>query len=157
MGGKQQSDARSSSWFQRGFWRVGAVLSVISPALLLSGCATQKEYMGIAFTPGTNSSEVQNLARRAQRGDKQAQLELGIRYEEANGLPQDVKRARKLYRMAATPSGGTIYVYVPATTTSGKGYVTPVNMGPQMEGLEEAKMRLMNVSNSKSLLERNGR
>ena len=62
--------------------------------------------------------------------------------QEGDGVPPDPKRARKLYRAAATTTGGTIYVYVPATRKGGRGYVTPVSMGPKVEGLKEARERL---------------
>lgn len=97
--------------------------------------------MGVNLAPGAADQQIQTLARAAMAGDKQAQLGLGIAYEEGKGLPQDPKRARKLYRAAATPSGGTIHVYVPATRKGGKGYLMPVNTGPRAEGLSEAKER----------------
>jgi hypothetical protein len=98
--------------------------------------------MGISFLPGAAASDLQDLARRAQAGDKQAQLDLGIAYEEGNGLPKDSKRARSLYRSAATTSGGTIYVYQPPVKKGGRGGVVPVNVGPVVRGLEAAKLRL---------------
>ena len=98
--------------------------------------------MGIALAPGAANPAVQTLARSALTGDKHAQLALGIRYEEGDGVAADPKRARRLYRAAAGTTGGTIYVYVPATRKGGKGYVTPVNMGLRVEGLAEARARL---------------
>jgi TPR repeat protein len=44
------------------------------------------------------------LARLAAANDKQAQLELGIRFEEGIGVERDRDAARKLYRMAARDS-----------------------------------------------------
>lgn len=44
------------------------------------------------------------LARLAEKNDKGAQLELGIRFEEGIGVPKDLDTARKLYRMAARDS-----------------------------------------------------
>jgi hypothetical protein len=98
--------------------------------------------MGISFAPGAAANDLQELARRAQAGEKRAQLDLGIAYEEGRGLSKDSKRARNLYRMAATTSGGTIYVYQPPVKKGGRGGAVPVNMGPVVLGLEAAKARL---------------
>ncbi|HEX5537713.1 MAG TPA: hypothetical protein VFX27_11010, partial [Sphingobium sp.] len=89
----------------------GGVKALVLGAILLAApaCATSS-YMGISMNPGEASPEVQALAQRAQRGDKQAQLDLGIRFEEGNGVPQDKARAVKLYRQATSDSGGTIWV-----------------------------------------------
>lgn len=82
------------------------------------------------------------LARSAWAGNKQAQLELGIRFEEGRGVTQDPGRARKLYAKAARDSGGTIWVYTPPVGNGTKGRVIPVNTGPKQSGLAEAKRRL---------------
>lgn len=116
-------------------------LGCVLPALLLTACVAPSSYMGISLVAGAADPAVQSLAARAQRGDKQAQLDLGIRYEEGNGVPADLKRAQKLYRAAATTTGGTTFVYVPATKKGGRGYTMPVNMGPRVEGLAAAKRR----------------
>lgn len=117
--------------------------ALILPALLLlPGCAAKTSYMGINFAQSRAETQLQALARRAQAGNKQAQLALGTRFEAGIGVPLDIKRARKLYRLAATTTGGTIYVYVPPATRGGKGSVTPVNNGQRNEGLSEARERL---------------
>ena len=121
-------------------WRV--IAPALGLALLAAACAAPTNHYGIALAPGAASPELQDLARGAAAGDKYAQLDLGIRYEEGNGVPRNLKRARRLYRLAATPSGGTQYVYTPPVRKGGKGMVTPMNMGPRVEGLEEAKRRL---------------
>lgn len=92
--------------------------------------------------PGEALPAVQALAQRAQAGDKQAQLDLGIRFEEGDGVPQDWGRAVKLYRQAASDSGGTMWVYMPSPGNGAKGLVQPVDRGPQQAGLDEAKFRL---------------
>lgn len=120
------------------------ILPLLAVALSLGACAANS-YMGIPLAPGAAPSELQRLAGLARAGDKQAQLDLGIRYENGTGLPANLERARKLYRAAATPTGGTIYVYVPATRKGEKGNVTPVDTGPRVEGLVEAKARLAHV------------
>lgn len=121
-------------------------LAILSTALLLSACAAPSSYMGISFSPGSAEPQIQTLARHAQTGDKHAQLALGIAFEEGNGVPTNVKRARKLYRSAATPSGGTTWVYVPPTRKGGKGYTKLVSMGQRIEGLEKARNRQANVT-----------
>jgi len=81
------------------------------------------------------------LARRAQLGDKQAQLELGLRFEEGRGVARNLDNARALYSRAATTTGGDIAVYVPGVGDS-PGRVTWVNTGPVMPGLSAARERL---------------
>lgn len=97
--------------------------------LLLAGCTSSKSYMGIDLAAKPVSApqlSIQTLAILSRAGDKQAQLELGIRFEAAcarspsaieellqTNLPCDLKRAEKLYRQATTNSGGTIWVYSP--------------------------------------------
>jgi hypothetical protein len=84
----------------------------------------------------------QALARRAQSGDKQAQLELGIREEEGRGVPMDSELAERLYRMAATDSGGTAYVYLPPVGKHGRGRVAAISRGSARWGLADARVRL---------------
>lgn len=71
--------------------------------------------------PGEADPQVQALAERARGGDKQAQLDLGIRFEDGNGVPQDKARAMKLYRAAASNSGGAMWVYMPSPGNDAKG------------------------------------
>ena len=125
--------------------RATALAALLAASLATAGCAAPTSYMGIALAPGAANPAVQTLARSALTGDKHAQLALGIRYEEGDGGPIEPKRARKLYRAAATTTGGTIYVYVPPTRKGGRGYVTPVNTGPRVVGLREARARLRPV------------
>jgi hypothetical protein len=118
-------------------------LGMMCAALLaLAACSAPSRYMGIGFAPGTASQNLQALAQRAQTGDKHAQLALGIAFEEGRGVAVDMKKARKLYRLASTTSGGTLWVYVPSTRKGQAGHVMPVNMGPVQSGLAEAKLRL---------------
>lgn len=122
--------------------RLPQIALVLPICLVLVGCATRTSYMGIGFAQSRPETQLQSLARRAQAGDKQAQLALGYRFEAGFGVPLDIKRARKLYRLAALTTGGTIYVYVPPATRGGKGTTVPVNTGPRNEGLSEARERL---------------
>jgi hypothetical protein len=117
--------------------RVSAAVSLAAT----TACAPDS-YMAISLVPGQVSAEVQDLARRAQVGDKQAQLDLGIRFEEGIGVPQDKAQAKKLYAQAAADSGGTIWVYVPSPGNGAPGRVLPVDTGTRQAGLEAAKARL---------------
>ena len=125
--------------------RRAPVLCALLPALMLAGCAAPSRYMGIdiaSTSADVERADLQSLASRAQSGDKQAQLELGIRFEEGRGVTRDLKKARKLYAKAATSSGGTIWVYSPPVGNGTSGRVIPVNAGPRQHGLAEAKRRL---------------
>ncbi len=119
-----------------------AKLSVMILPTLLDACAAPTSYAGIDLRPGLENTQLQATAQRAQYGDKRALLELGIAYEEGRTVPVDLKRARALYRAAASTTGGTIFVYQPPVRKGGAGSVMPVNMGPVVPGLAEAKARL---------------
>jgi hypothetical protein len=121
-------------------WAATAAAFVCT-AFGLSACASNS-YAGIPLTAGAADPELQALARRAETGDKRAQLELGIRYEEGRGVPRNLQRAEDLYRKAAADSGGTLWVYSPPVGENGKGRVIPVDRGPRQVGLAEAKRRL---------------
>lgn len=99
----------------------------------------------LAFRRSYADMPLTALASEAQRGSKQAQLELGIRFEEGKGVERDLDKARKLYAQAASDSGGTIWVYSPAVGNGTKGRTIPVNTGPKRSGLAEAKRRLKGV------------
>ena len=73
---------------------------------------------------------------------KQAQLVLGIIYEEGLGVPVSIATAKKLYRLASRDSGGTLWVYTPAVGKDVPGRVIPVGRGPTIQGLSEARSRL---------------
>jgi hypothetical protein len=135
---------------------VRAWRSHLAPFLLtalLSACAAPTSYMGIGFAPGAASPELQTLAQRARAGDKKAQLDLGIAYEEGRGLAVDLERARRLYAQAAATSGGKIFIYKSPVKKGGRSGVVPVNLGPVVRGLEVAKVRLARLKVS-AMLER---
>ena len=126
----------------------GAVLCAVAA---LAACAAPSSYMGISFSksaplaPGANQERIaalQALARRAQQGSKHAQLELGIRFEECVGVPCDLDKAKKLYRKAASNSGGTVWVYSPPVGNGTSGQTAPFNLGSRQQGLAEAMRRL---------------
>lgn len=110
----------------------------------LSACASNS-YMGIPLAGAVATPEqagLRSLAARAQAGDKHAQLELGIAFEEGWGVRRDWGKAERLYRLAAAQSGGTTWVYSPPVREGASGRVIPVNRGPVTPGLEEASQRL---------------
>lgn len=125
----------------------GLLAAVLAASVLLTACAAPTRYAGIDLRPGTADPELQSLARRAQAGDRHAQLELGARYERGVGLPVDFGRAKALYQAAATSSGGTINVYVAPTRAGEPGYLTPVDLGPRRVGLPQAAAKLRELSN----------
>ena len=129
----------------------GTVLAIVVLTLMelsLSACAGSSQYYGIELvstSTGTSAEqrELQELARRAKSGDKQAQLELGIRYEEGVRLPQDLKRAEKLYRLASEASGDEITYYQPSSELGKPGIVVTEKIDGGLPGLPAAKARLI--------------
>ena len=111
--------------------------ALLAVALLISGCASQ-QYMGVSLKPGGADPAVQALAVKAQGGDKQAQYELGRWFEDSTDA-DGLKKAIKLYQIAATPRGGSRMMYTPGPS----GVTTSVvSMGPKIEGNEAAQTRL---------------
>jgi len=127
-----------SSGFRSG---KAGILPLLAAALLLSAC-TNNAYMGIPLTEGVGDPTLRSLAQRASAGDKQAQLDLGIRYEEGRGVEPNVAKAKRLYHLASSESGGAMWVYSPPVGNGTKGQVIPVNRGPRLVGLVEAKVKL---------------
>lgn len=113
-----------------------AARTLLLPLVLLAA-ACGGRYMGL--DPGRLDPAIRSLLERAQIGDKQAQLELGMAFARGDGVPQDCEKAQKLVRQAAAKSGGTIWVYSPPVTKGGTGRVIPVNTGPERPGLPEAR------------------
>jgi hypothetical protein len=151
MNAFESSDARSERfgvgkirYLGRRLRAAIAAFMLSSMPLLTGGCATDS-YAGVPLTAGAADAELQALAMRAQAGDKQAQLELGIRYEEGRGVPADPRRAARLYRLAASDSGGTVHVYTPPVSPQSQGRVLPVQTGARQPGLEAARERLANL------------
>ncbi|WP_300538577.1 SEL1-like repeat protein [Sphingosinicella sp.] len=110
----------------------------IAVAALLVGCAVDP-YADIALQPGAASTLVQEEARRAMAGDKYAQLALGKRFEAGIGVPQSYRKAKRLYEQAASDSGGIVWVYSPPVGKEKTGRTVPINTGPKVAGLPEAK------------------
>lgn len=81
------------------------------------------------------------LTCQAGRGDKSAQLQLGIAYETGEGVPLDPARAARFYRVAAAPVAGTTFIYSPPVGNA-PGQVIPIRTGIDQPGLAEAQYRL---------------
>ena len=106
---------------------------------------TQVAEAPVSFPVVHSSMPLVLLARRAQDGDKRAQLELGIRFEEGRGVPVDIERAAQLYRLAAADSPGEITVYQPGVGGA-PGTTITVPRAPASPGLPEAQDRLENLA-----------
>ncbi len=132
------SDSRTSC-----FRRAG-VLPMLATALLLNACAS-RIYMGVPLTEGPGDPELRYLAERAAAGDKQAQLNLGIRYEEGRGVPVDLARAESLYRLAASDDPKQNWVYTPPVGNGTSGRVVAVDRAAAKLGLLEARQRLQQL------------
>ena len=115
------------------------MLPLLAAILMLPACAG-KVYMGVPLTVGDPT--LRSLAGRAAAGDKQAQLDLGIRYEEGRGIRRDVAKARRLYQLAASDSAGLLWIYTPPVGKGAQGRIMPLNVGPRIKGLKEAESRL---------------
>lgn len=70
-------------------------------------------------------------------------MDLGIRYEEGRGVVVvDIRRTKRLYALAASDSGGTIWVYSPPVGNGTKRLVILINHGSPQSGLPEVARRL---------------
>lgn len=111
-------------------------------AMLAAGCASTLGWSSLKLDVASMPAELRPLAEKAQAGDKQAQLALGVAYEEGRGVPEDRERARMLYRMAAQDEPGTQWVYAPSPGGGAPAMVMPIKSGVPQMGLKEAGRRL---------------
>jgi hypothetical protein len=110
-------------------------------ALALAGCVAGGRNCG----PPVGSFAEAPLARlqcSAGAGDKSAQLELGIRYEEGRGVPADLRRAERLYASAARTRQIPNYVYSAPVGTEKTGRMVPIGPPRTIPGLLQARARL---------------
>jgi hypothetical protein len=128
--------------------RYAASMALIAATVCLSACATPRSYMGLDIGPGAEDSSLTSLARRAQTGDQQAQLELGIAYEEGRGVRRNLLRAMQLYEEASRASGGSRIIHRPRA--NGSVDSQPVYSGPRTLGLEEARVRLAAIQRQRA-------
>lgn len=115
-------------------------IATLVALLHLSGCISNS-YLGISLRPQKFDNGISEIARRARAGDKQAQLELGIRYEEGRDVQRNIGRAIRLYRLAASTRPNRIWVYSLGTGRM-RGSLTSIPTSLPGPGLEEAKQRL---------------
>jgi TPR repeat protein len=115
--------------------------ALLAAALLMGGCASQ-QYMGVSLKPGGADPAVQALAARASIGDKQAQLVLGIRFLNGQGMTADERRACNLFRLSASDSGGPLWIYTPSPGGGAPARVLPVQTAPPTAGLASARVWL---------------
>jgi type IV pilus biogenesis protein CpaD/CtpE len=115
--------------------------ALLAAALLLSGCASQ-QYMGVSLKPGGADPAVQALAARASAGDKQAQLDLGIRFFQGQGMTADERRACNLFRMSASDTRGQLWIYTPSPGGGAPAQVLPVQNATPTAGLASARVWL---------------
>ena len=82
------------------------------------------------------------LARLAQSGNKQAQLELGIRFEEGiGGVERNPSRALELYTLASRATPARYGMVVRQTEPGAGGGVSRGQRSPRIPGLPEARER----------------
>lgn len=116
-----------------------AIVATLATFSTLPGCTAPKSYFGVPLQPGAADPDLQRIAASAQHGNKDAQLELGIRYEEGVGVPVDYKLARDLYAAAASTVGQRL-AYSPAVGNSPAKIISLPNEQGQ-RGSEEALQR----------------
>ena len=121
----------------------------LAACLLLALTACANSYAGIPLKPGAAPADLQDLARRAQAGDKHAQLELGIQYEEGRGVPVNRARAERLYEMAAQASPHEVDVYQSASGNIPAQQIT-YKTGAHERGLQAAEERLQKIRKENS-------
>lgn len=134
--------------FQRVAPRLAAGLTLGASALV-GGCTAPPSYMGLNLNASDLPAEPRDLALRAQAGDKEAQLYLGIAFEEGRGVARDLGRARRLYALATSCSGGLLRVYVLLVIPSQAGRVTQVPMMAPPSGFTNTKARLEQLNEMK--------
>lgn len=118
-------------------------LAAAALAVATAACAATS-YAGVSLVPGAADPELQALSRRAQHGDKFAQLELGTRFEEGRGVLKDIALARRLYAAAAAPARAVRHVYIPPVGKQ-PGRMMSIPDGPPQGGLAEARCRLARI------------
>lgn len=116
--------------------------SLLLAPFLLAGCVARPDCSlnPIAAFSG-QSPAVASLECSASRGDRAAQVALGIQYEEGVGVAQDLHRAAQLYQAASTFTSGSLYFWSPPVGRS-PGQIVPLRVGSDQPGLPVAAYRL---------------
>lgn len=122
--------------------RLSLRLAVAAAALgALGACnSTPDRYQGISLSADNGNEALRGLARLAAAGDKSAQLALGVRFETGDGVPVDLRRAERLYRLAATTTHARD-AYFPSVHMKTPGKLLRTYETPR-SGLPEAQARL---------------
>jgi hypothetical protein len=71
--------------------------------------------------PQSNEDVVKQLRSNAERGDANAQVELGLRYDSGKGVPHDDDEALKWFRLSAAQGNGTAQGILGIAYASGQG------------------------------------
>ena len=109
----------------------------MSGSIFLTGCAST-QYMGIPLQSDAADPKLQELAIKAEGGDKQAQLDLGIRFFEGDGVDVDTRRACRLFRMSASDTAGQLWIYTPSPGGGAPAQVMPIASTTPAYGLQAA-------------------
>ncbi|MEA3017205.1 MAG: hypothetical protein QOI38_1927 [Sphingomonadales bacterium] len=107
----------------------------------LAACnGTPDRYQGISLSAENGDEDLRAIARLAAAGNKRAQLALGIRFETGDGVPVDLRRAARLYRLAAATTHNRD-AYYPSVRMKTAGKLLRTYETPRF-GLPEAQARL---------------
>lgn len=115
-----------------------ALSMLLVAAFLTSGCASHS-YMGVSLRPGGADPSVQALAARASTGDKQAQLDLGIKYLSGHGVTAHDRRACNLFRMSSSDTRGQLWIYTPSPGGGAPARILPIQNATPTAGLASAR------------------
>lgn len=75
----------------------------------------------------------------ASVGNKQAQLDLGIRFFGGDGVDVDTRRACRLFRMSASDTAGQLWIYTPSPGGGAPAQVMPIASTMPAYGLQAAR------------------
>jgi hypothetical protein len=129
-------------------WLAGCGV-VMLMSLVLGGCISTTRYAGLDLASPALAPDIAALARAAHGSDKQAQLALGIRFENGDGVPRNSCQALMLYQQAATKAMSQTMVYVPGVPAIGtKPSVQRVTYGSRQQGLPEAREKALRLLQS---------
>lgn len=129
--------------------RLDAALAAVPAAGKAGGCPWRGAD-GVVTNIACDAMPLPQLAQLAGMDHKPALLELGIRFEEGRGVPQDWDKAELAYRRAAWQNS-----YIAGQQVAGVGSLQrpmePI-MVPGAAGLESAEVRLANLRARKKAL-----